>query len=79
MSRNITLYLDDILISIGKIERYTANLTQASFAADEVNLEVCRSRFRLERGAEKSPSIESCGNWPLTASFYVFGVESTYV
>lgn len=35
MSRNIILYLDDILTSIGKIERYTANLTQASFAADE--------------------------------------------
>lgn len=35
MSRNLVLYLDDILTSINKIERYTANLTRESFAADE--------------------------------------------
>ncbi|MBW4486510.1 MAG: DUF86 domain-containing protein [Trichocoleus desertorum ATA4-8-CV12] len=35
MSRNIALYLDDILNSISKIERYTDNLTRESFAADE--------------------------------------------
>lgn len=35
MSRNLVLYLDDILNSIGKIERYTANLTRESFTADE--------------------------------------------
>ncbi len=35
MSRNLELYLDDILNSIAKIERYTANLTQETFVADE--------------------------------------------
>jgi len=35
MSRNLALYLDDILTSVNKIERYTTNLTRESFAADE--------------------------------------------
>ena len=35
MSRNLALYLDDILTSIGKIERYTANMTREAFVADE--------------------------------------------
>jgi uncharacterized protein with HEPN domain len=35
VSRNLALYLDDILTSIGKIERYTANMTREAFVADE--------------------------------------------
>lgn len=35
MSRNVLLYLDDILISITKIERYTANLSRDAFFQDE--------------------------------------------
>lgn len=35
MSRNLSLYLDDILISVGKIERYITNMTWATFVADE--------------------------------------------
>ena len=34
-SRNLELYLDDILASIQKIERYTINMTFDSFVADE--------------------------------------------
>jgi len=35
MSRNLALYCDDILTSISKIDRYTANLTPETFVADE--------------------------------------------
>lgn len=35
MSRNLALYLDDILASIDKIQHYTANMTQATFVADD--------------------------------------------
>lgn len=35
MSRNVLMYLDDILVSISKIERYRSNLSQAAFFADE--------------------------------------------
>jgi len=35
MSRNLALYLDDILTSIAKIERYTANMTREAFVTDE--------------------------------------------
>ena len=35
MSRDLSLYLDDILVSIDKIQRYTANLMRSEFIADE--------------------------------------------
>ena len=36
MSRNWRIYLSDILECCGKIERFTAGMTQADFAADEL-------------------------------------------
>ena len=36
MSRNWRIYLDDILECCGKIERFTAGMTQADFVADEL-------------------------------------------
>ena len=35
MSRNLALYLDDILASIDKIQRYTAGMTQYAFVTDD--------------------------------------------
>ena len=35
MSRNLTLYLEDILSSIAKIQRYTANMTSQSLVSDD--------------------------------------------
>ncbi|MCW6038879.1 DUF86 domain-containing protein [Spirulina subsalsa FACHB-351] len=35
MSRNLSLYLDDIVTSIEKIQRFTADLNQDAFMADE--------------------------------------------
>ncbi len=35
MSRNLALYLDDILTSIDKIQRYTVSMTRETFVADE--------------------------------------------
>ncbi len=35
MSRNLALYLEDILNSIAKIQRYTANMTRQSLVSDD--------------------------------------------
>ncbi|MGA1410089.1 MAG: DUF86 domain-containing protein [Prochlorotrichaceae cyanobacterium] len=35
MSRNLVLYLDDIISSIDKIQRYTVNMSQADFIIDD--------------------------------------------
>jgi uncharacterized protein with HEPN domain len=40
VSRNLILYLDDILNSIEKIERYTTNMNQDTFVADERTVDI---------------------------------------
>ena len=35
MSRNLALYLEDILNSIAKIQRYTTNMTRQSLVSDD--------------------------------------------
>jgi uncharacterized protein with HEPN domain len=64
MSRNLALYLDDILSSIEKIERYTAKMDRDSFIADErtidavsLNLQIIGEAVKKvppERMSEKS-------------------------
>jgi len=54
MSRNLALYLDDIFTSIGKIERYTANMTRKTFVADERTLDAVAHNLQVIGEAVKN-------------------------
>ncbi|HEY9807581.1 MAG TPA: DUF86 domain-containing protein, partial [Candidatus Obscuribacterales bacterium] len=67
--RYLALYLDDILSSIDKIERYTATLTRESFAADDRTLDAVAYNLQVIGEAVKNipnelrdryPQIEWC-------------------
>ena len=47
MSRNLVLYFDDILTSIDKIERYSANMTRETFVADERTLDAVAYNLQI--------------------------------
>lgn len=53
-SRNLELYLDDILASIQKIERYTINMTFDSFVADERTFDAVAHNLQIIGEAVKN-------------------------
>lgn len=54
MSRNLSLYLADILTSIEKIQRYTANMTQMAFVDDERTFDAVVYNLQMIGEAVKS-------------------------
>jgi uncharacterized protein with HEPN domain len=57
MSRNLILYLDDILSSIEKIEHYTANMNLDSFIADERTIDAVSLNLQIiGEAVKKMPS-----------------------
>jgi uncharacterized protein with HEPN domain len=58
MSRNLKLYLGDILTSIEKIERYTANMNQSSFMADERTIDAVSHNLQIIGEAVKKIPTE---------------------
>jgi uncharacterized protein with HEPN domain len=64
MSRNLILYLDDILSSIEKIERYTANMNQDSFIADERTVDAVSLNLQIIGEAVKKMPSELRDQYP---------------
>lgn len=58
MSRNLTLYLDDILTSIAKIQRYTAGMTWDTFVADELTFDAVVRNLQIIGEAVKNIPAE---------------------
>ncbi len=58
MSRSIALYLDDILTSIEKIQRYTANMSKESFVADERTFDAVAHNLQIIGEAVKNIPAE---------------------
>jgi uncharacterized protein with HEPN domain len=58
MSRNLTLYLDDILASIDKIERYTAGMDWDTFVADERTFDAVARNLQIIGEAVKNIPTE---------------------
>lgn len=59
MSRNLTLYLDDILTSIAKIQRYTAGMTWDTFVADERTFDAVARNLQIIGEAVKNIPAET--------------------
>jgi uncharacterized protein with HEPN domain len=64
MSRNLTLYLDDILNSIEKIERYTAAMNRSSFIADERTVDAVSLNLQIIGEAVKKIPFELRDHYP---------------
>jgi len=64
MSRNLDLYLDDILASIAKIQRYTADMTWDSFIADERTFDAVTRNLQIIGEAVKNIPPEVRGQYP---------------
>lgn len=64
MSRSIELYLDDILESIEKIQRYTANMSKATFVADERTFDAVAHNLQIIGEAVKNIPIEIRSLYP---------------
>jgi uncharacterized protein with HEPN domain len=67
MSRSLNLYLEDILNSIEKIERYTANMTHQNFMTDDRTIDAVSHNLQIIGEAvkkiptelrERNPQIE---------------------
>jgi uncharacterized protein with HEPN domain len=58
MSRNLTLYFDDILSSIDKIQRYTAGMTRETFVADERTFDAVARNLQIIGEAVKNIPTE---------------------
>ncbi|MEM9538849.1 MAG: DUF86 domain-containing protein [Cyanobacteria bacterium P01_E01_bin.42] len=54
MSRSLNLYLDDIIESIDKIERYTTGMTLESFVADERTFDAVARNLQIIGEAVKN-------------------------
>ncbi|WP_017327327.1 DUF86 domain-containing protein [Synechococcus sp. PCC 7336] len=64
MSRNLTLYLDDILTSIAKIDRYTANATRESLTSDELTFDAVMYNLQIIGEAVKNIPIDIRDRYP---------------
>jgi uncharacterized protein with HEPN domain len=64
MSRNLILYLDDILSSIEKIERYTANMNLDSFISDERTVDAVSLNLQIIGEAVKKMPSELRDRYP---------------
>lgn len=58
MSRDVLLYLDDILSSIAKIERYTVHLSRATFFQDERTVDAVVRNLQIIGEAVKNIPAE---------------------
>ncbi len=58
MSRNLVLYLDDILASIAKIQRYTDDMTWETFVADERTFDAVARNLQIIGEAVKNIPTE---------------------
>jgi uncharacterized protein with HEPN domain len=58
MSRNLTLYFDDILSSIDKIQRYTAGMTRETFVSDERTFDAVARNLQIIGEAVKNIPTE---------------------
>ena len=64
MSRNLALYFDDILTSIGKIKRYTADMTREIFIANERTFDAVAHHLQVIGEAVKNIPNEMRDRYP---------------
>ena len=64
MSRNLRLYLSDILASIGKIERYTEGMSYEQLIADELTLDAVVYNLQIIGEAVKNIPLEIRDRYP---------------
>ena len=64
MSRSFILYLDDILSSIEKIERYTTDMNQDTFVADERTVDAVSLNLQIIGEAVKKVPPELRDRYP---------------
>ncbi|MGL6343556.1 MAG: HepT-like ribonuclease domain-containing protein [Waterburya sp.] len=64
MSRNLRLYLSDILTSIGKIERYTAGMSYEQLIADDLTFDAVVHNLQIIGEAVKTIPPEIRDRYP---------------
>ncbi len=64
MSRNLRLYLSDILNSISKIERYTAGMSYEQLIADELTFDAVVHNLQIIGEAVKNIPPEVRDRYP---------------
>lgn len=64
MSRNLRLYLSDILTSISKIERYTKEMSYEQLIADELTLDAVVYNLQIIGEAVKNIPLEVRDRYP---------------
>lgn len=64
MSRNLKLYLSDILTSISKIKRYTAGMSYEQLSADELIFDAVVHNLQIIGEAVKNIPLEICNRYP---------------